>query len=406
MVLRQTNLIRHRAMTVALLRARWLPVVVAMFLASRGLSAQAWIVGVNAGAGQGGYRGSQEFDWSHLAPGASVFRIQPFALGLWVQEEIGYSRKIGVSQTPSSKLTLAADYLEIPVLVQYRWRAAASVSPFVQAGPGVAIRMRCTLRLVGSGVATNDDCDVVRGEISQRVDVTINGGVGLAMNVAGTRLTLEGRANTGLLASAAPVEAPNSRSFGWSVMIGASRIIRGLSAAPGSVPGPRTSASVPNAPATSAPVAAPELPPIASATIITPDVDRPSSPRPAADPLAALGTTRLVSVHATNADARTLLVAVAREAGLNLVVDGDVRARVSVALTDVPAADAIRAIIESAGLAISGPSMSAAATSIVFYQLPVNIDRASAATIAARFGTSAELANFIVESRPQPPKNP
>lgn len=111
-------------------------------------------------------------------------------------------------------------------------------------------------------------------------------------------------------------------------------------------------------------------------------------------------------MHATNADVRTLLVAVAREAGLNLIIDGDVRARVTVALTDVPAAVAIRTIIESAGLAIASPSMTKAVTAIVFYQMPVNIDRASAATIAARFGTSIELADFIVESRPVLPKTP
>jgi hypothetical protein len=158
-------------------------------------------------------------------------------------------------------------------------------------------------------------------------------------------------------------------------------------------------------PASNPPAASvPDLPPIAAAAIVIPDADRP--PAQAVDPLATLGATRLVSVHATNADARTLLVAVAREAGLNLIVEGDVRARVTVALTDVPAAVAIRTIIESAGLAIASPSMSKAVTSIVFYQLPVNIDRASAATIAARFGTSMELANFVVESRPAPPKAP
>lgn len=154
-----------------------------------------------------------------------------------------------------------------------------------------------------------------------------------------------------------------------------------------------------------APAPAPDLPPIAAATIVTPEVAR-AEAQPVADPLATLSGSRLISLHATNADARALLVAVAREAGLNLVVDGDVRARVTVSLTDVPAADAIRAIIESAGLAVAGPSMTGAITSIVFYQLPVNIDRASATTIAARFGTTIELANFIVESRPCPRARP
>ena len=400
MVLPQTNLVRRVCMTVAPLRARWLPVVVATLFAAHHASAQAWTFGVNVGAGQGGFSGSQEFNWSHLAPSGSVFLAQPFARGFWLQPEVGYSRKIGVSNTPISKLTLAADYLEVPLLLQYRWQGiAAPVSPFVQLGPALAIRMRCTLELEGSGVRTKDDCDVVRGETSQKVDATITGGVGLAMFVAGTRLTLEGRASTGLFASAAPVDATNPRSFGWSVLIGASRVLRGMSVPPISVPGPRSPAPG-MSPVTEA--TEPALPPLAMATIVTPDSGQQAAPRPSTDPLAALGSTRLVSVFATNADAQTLLVAVAREAGLDLVVDGTVRARVSVSLTDVPAAEAIRAIVSAAGLALYGPDRSGANASIAFYQLPVNIERASAATIAARFGVSPELANFIVESRSKP----
>ena len=78
----------------------------------------------------------------------------------------------------------------------------------------------------------------------------------------------------------------------------------------------------------------------------------------------------------------------------------------SVTLDNVPAAEALRAIIESAGLMISAPGAGRAVASAVFYQLPVNINTASAATIQARFGTSAEMANFIVESRNEKPKTP
>jgi type II secretory pathway component HofQ len=150
------------------------------------------------------------------------------------------------------------------------------------------------------------------------------------------------------------------------------------------------------------------LPPLAAATIVTRDTVFVAQTviAPTADPLAALGPTRRVTVHAVNADVRSLLVAVAKESGLDLIVSGDVRSRVSVALDDVPAAEALRAIIQSAGLAISGPGALGAIAAVTFYQLPVNVNTASAATIAARFGTSAELANFIVESRPQPPKTP
>src|SRR5688500_1008469 len=116
MVLRQRNLIRHVSMTLALLRARWLPAAVATLIAWPRASAQDWTLGVNAGAGQGGFSGSPEFNWAHLAPSGSVFLTQPFARGFWLQPELGYSRKVGVSNTPISTLTLAADYLEVPLL--------------------------------------------------------------------------------------------------------------------------------------------------------------------------------------------------------------------------------------------------------------------------------------------------
>jgi type II secretory pathway component HofQ len=102
-------------------------------------------------------------------------------------------------------------------------------------------------------------------------------------------------------------------------------------------------------------------------------------------------------VTAIDADARSLLIAIARESGLNLVVSTDVRRRVSVSLTNAPADEAIAAIIAQAGLTVSRPV--AATPAVVFYQLAVNVNQAPAETIAVRFGTSAELAKWIVDSR-------
>ena len=123
---------------------------------------------------------------------------------------------------------------------------------------------------------------------------------------------------------------------------------------------------------------------------------------PAGDPLAQLGATKRVTLTASNASARTLLLSLAREAGVNLVVSPDVDARVSVNFVDIPAADALRAIIVDAGLSILTAGLRAPWPPVVFFQLPVNVNSATAETIAARFGVSLEMAKWIVESRPTP----
>lgn len=119
------------------------------------------------------------------------------------------------------------------------------------------------------------------------------------------------------------------------------------------------------------------------------------------DPFAG-ATTRRVTLTTANADARTLVIWLAQQAGLSLVVSEDVTARVSVNFQDVLAVDALRAVMSEAGLSLLTGGARAAWAPVVFYQLPVNVETASAEVIAARFGVSLEMARFIVESRPRP----
>lgn len=158
-------------------------------------------------------------------------------------------------------------------------------------------------------------------------------------------------------------------------------------------------------PATPAGEPADPLPPISVYEITpTPDSARvtvsrvpQTSPR---DPVAALGATRRVTLTASNADARTLLLWLAQEAGVSLVVAPDVISRVSVHFEDVQASDAMRAIIAEAGLSVLTAPRQPNWPPVVFYQLPVNVNGASAERIIERFGVSAEMAGWIVESRP------
>jgi hypothetical protein len=126
------------------------------------------------------------------------------------------------------------------------------------------------------------------------------------------------------------------------------------------------------------------------------------SPAPSRDPLTELGATRRVSLTANNADARTLLLWLAQQAGVSLVVAPDVSARVSVNFNDVPAYEAMRAIIAETGLSLLTSGLRSPWPPVVFFHLPVNINEVNAEAIVARFGVSMEMAKWIVESRAKP----
>lgn len=105
-----------------------------------------------------------------------------------------------------------------------------------------------------------------------------------------------------------------------------------------------------------------------------------------------------VTLNASRADVRVLIPALAQIAGVSVVMDESVRGTVAVRFENVPAIDALRTVIESAGLGIVGGPAGTWAES-VFQQFPVNINAANADVISARFGVSTKLAEWIVLSR-------
>jgi len=125
-------------------------------------------------------------------------------------------------------------------------------------------------------------------------------------------------------------------------------------------------------------------------------------PAPGADPGAPFAAQKRVTLTASNADARTLLLWLAQEAGVSLVVSPDVTARVSVSFNDVPAGEAMRAILAEAKLSVLASGLNTPWPPVVFFQMPMNINEASADAIVARFGVSLEMAKWLVESRNRP----
>lgn len=134
-----------------------------------------------------------------------------------------------------------------------------------------------------------------------------------------------------------------------------------------------------------------ELPPlpVEEVSIVT-------TPPPAGAPAFAQP---MVSLSASRADVRVLIPALAQIAGVSVVMDSTVRGTVAVRFENVPAMDALRSVIDAAGLAIESGVEKPWAES-VFYQPPVNINTAPAGVISARFGVSGKLADWIVKARP------
>lgn len=149
-----------------------------------------------------------------------------------------------------------------------------------------------------------------------------------------------------------------------------------------------------------------------------PMVPRPTAPPPAPVTIAELpavpvqtiisdsSATRIadlrggrVTLTATNANLRDLLPLLANAAGVNLVMGPEVTGRVSVRFQNVRAVDALRAVIEQAGLTVGDPGPEAPWGRSVFYDLPVNVNLASAATIRARFDVTQLLADWLVKGR-------
>jgi hypothetical protein len=360
--------------------ARLLPVVIALLSSGATAHAQNWSGGVKGGLGQGGFTGSEEFNWNQTSLSTALFVNRRLGERFGFQPELAHLQKVGISVVGSSTLTLAVDYLEMPLLLQLKLPRVVGVMPFVLAGPNVALSLSCTLKFVGGGLSTSNNCNSGGGTVRSRTfdfGGTVGAGISWFSGVA--TFGLEGRASAGVRSLVAPVDATNSRSFGWSVLasistpINQTRIPRGI---PRAVPSPRPLAALP-------------MP------MPTQILERPGR----SVPFAGVTSAKLITVNAVDADARNLLISIAQEAGINMVVSSDVRSRVTVRFLNIPAMEAVEAIILQAGLQVAAPAMSAA-PAVVFYHLPINVNEASRETIEARFGVSSEMAKWVVESRP------
>ena len=113
-----------------------------------------------------------------------------------------------------------------------------------------------------------------------------------------------------------------------------------------------------------------------------------------------------VDTHGAEVDVRTLLDFIAKSGGFTLVYSPGIAKRVRVQLADVPVSVALETVLSLASLTLEAatPATRApGATSVVFYQLPVNVDSLPVEAIMKRFGVGRSIAEMIVEARTNKP---
>ena len=292
-----------------------------------------WEIGLKSGVSRTSFTEGTEFAWDRSNPAGAAFMRRRITDWIFVQPEVALSRKVGVSALPASALTLLADYIELPLMLQLHVVSVSALGLYVTGGPGLAIRLRCRLQFDGGGLRTEDECDTARGAQSNRVDFAVNGGAGAVWSPGPFTLSAEWRYTTGLRPYVLPIDAARARTYGWSALAGVAVPLARARSAPGTrLPGPVFSSPMPRETRAHEPY------------LSTPTVELSST---AVNPMGFL-----ISVDADDVDAHEVFAGIARAVGISIEVSPLVRTRITIALTDVTVDAALSAIVYKAGLAM------------------------------------------------------
>lgn len=113
-----------------------------------------------------------------------------------------------------------------------------------------------------------------------------------------------------------------------------------------------------------------------------------------------------VDTHGAQVDVRTLLDFIARAGGFTLVYSPNVNRRIGLTMNNVPVSVALETVLSLAGLTLESatPGMKVPGRpTVVFYQLPMNVDSLPVDAIMRRFDVSRAVAEMIVLSRAEKP---
>jgi hypothetical protein len=113
-----------------------------------------------------------------------------------------------------------------------------------------------------------------------------------------------------------------------------------------------------------------------------------------------------VETYGREIDVRDILTFLGQRAGLKFVYAPETDRKIRVSMNDVPLSQAISTVLSLANLTLEGsnvPGQRPLTTSVVFYELPVNVDSLSVDAIVKRFGVGREVAELLVQARPKQP---
>jgi hypothetical protein len=113
-----------------------------------------------------------------------------------------------------------------------------------------------------------------------------------------------------------------------------------------------------------------------------------------------------VETYGRDVDVRDILGFLGQRAGVRFVFAPEINKKIRVSMNDVPLSQAISIVLSLANLTLEGsnvPGRRPLSTSVVFYELPVNVDSLSVDAIMKRFGVGRTVAEMLVEARTKRP---
>jgi opacity protein-like surface antigen len=104
-----------------------------------------------------------------------------------------YSQQGAKENLDGQDVTLHLDYVQVPVLLRYRFPTHTPVRPFIVLGPSVGFRVKCELTASSDSATCND----VFNENAKSVDVSGVVGAGLGFKLGKEELSISGRYSMG-----------------------------------------------------------------------------------------------------------------------------------------------------------------------------------------------------------------
>src|SRR4051812_17839583 len=116
-----------------------------------------------------------------------------------------YSQQGAKSDFDGDELTLKLDYVQVPVLLKYRFPTHTQVRPFLEVGPSVGFRIKCDL----TAGSAKESCEDFFGEKAKSTDFGGTAGAGVGFKLGRQELSLAARYTMGFSKILSDTDAKN-----------------------------------------------------------------------------------------------------------------------------------------------------------------------------------------------------